>query len=528
MNRIDRKLPLCWLLAAVALGGTARHARAETSGMALNRFEPAERGSEWFANASLDFRGKHRPAFGVVYDWGYRSFVLHDAPGGEVKVLTDQMFVHLGGAIVLGHNARLAFNLPITAYENGDDLAPVERMGRPNPQTSYPGAGDLRLAADARVFGEYGDVVTGALGVQAFLPTGSRDALTSDGTIRVIPHFMVAGEGDGFVYAARIGFHYRPQDDVLLGRSLGSEVVASIAGGVKVNDVFVFGPELWASTVVTGRDTAFHVRNTPIEGLLGFHVTLGDDFRVGSGIGAGFTRGDGCPSMRALVSFDYAPDFCVDADGDGICATEDACPNATGVPSTDPKTNGCPVDRDRDGYLDKEDACPDVPGVKTGDPTTTGCPDRDSDGVVDGLDACPEQPGVTTSEPSTNGCPKPASEPPIASVAGAEIQLSSPVQFVAGSADLEPASETILASVAKLLVERKEMHVAVRARVSGKAPLAQRRALAKKRAAVVEAWLTAHGVEAARLVPGDAASADEVGEGDVVFFHVVETPEKKP
>jgi outer membrane protein OmpA-like peptidoglycan-associated protein len=233
--------------------------------------------------------------------------------------------------------------------------------------------------------------------------------------------------------------------------------------------------------------------------------------------------------MRALVSFDYAPDFCVDADGDGICATEDACPNATGTPSSDPKTNGCPVDRDRDGYLDKDDACPEVAGIKTGDPKTTGCPDRDSDGVVDALDACPEKPGVSTSEPATNGCPKSESEAPIASFAAGEIQLSSPVRFKPGTAEIEPVSELVLAAVAKLLVDRKEMHVAVRARVSGKAPLADRRALAKKRGAAVEAWLTAHGVDAARLVQADSgASSDEVGEGDVVFFHVVETPEQKP
>jgi hypothetical protein len=85
----------------------------------------------------------------------------------------------------------------------------------------------------------------------------------------------------------------------------------------------------------------------------------------------------------------------------------------------------------------------------------------------------------------------------------------------------------VLAAVAKLLVERKEMHVAVRARVTGTAPLAERRALANKRAATVEAWLTAHGVDPARLERADAgATADEAGEGDAVFFHVVETQEK--
>ena len=72
-------------------------------------------------------------------------------------------------------------------------------------------------------------------------------------------------------------------------------------------------------------------------------MTLSDDFRVGSAIGTGFTWGDGSPSMRGLVSFEYAPDYCVDPDGDGICKGDDACPDATGPRTGDPKTNGCPV-----------------------------------------------------------------------------------------------------------------------------------------------------------------------------------------
>jgi hypothetical protein len=326
MNRIDRKLRIWkavrWAaavtLSAAAVTLSTGTAAADTSGIAIQRLEPSERGSEWFANSSLDFRGHLRPAVGAVYDWGYRSFVLHD---GDVKVLTDQMFLHLGGAMVVGDNVRFACNLPVTLYENADDLSHVARIGRPAPSASYPGLGDLRLAVDARVFGTYGDAITGALGVQAFLPTGSRDALTSDGTVRVLPQLMVAGDAGGFVYAARIGFHYRPQGDVLLGRDLGSEILGTFALGVRVRDVFVFGPELSASTVVTGRDAAFGTRNTPVEGLVGFHATLAHDFRVGSGIGAGFTQGDGSPSMRTLLSFEYAPDVCVDGGGHGSCTT---------------------------------------------------------------------------------------------------------------------------------------------------------------------------------------------------------------
>jgi hypothetical protein len=73
------------------------------------------------------------------------------------------------------------------------------------------------------------------------------------------------------------------------------------------------------------------------------HVILFDDLRVGNAIGTGFGQGDGSPDFRALVSFEYAPDVCVDKDGDGICAKDDACPLVFGVRTGVRSTNGCPV-----------------------------------------------------------------------------------------------------------------------------------------------------------------------------------------
>jgi outer membrane protein OmpA-like peptidoglycan-associated protein len=118
---------------------------------------------------------------------------------------------------------------------------------------------------------------------------------------------------------------------------------------------------------------------------------------------------DACPDEAGVPTNDPKTNGCPpkkDRDGDGVYDDEDACPDVAGVRTSDPKTNGCPPDRDHDGVPDAVDACPDVPGVRTDDPKTNGCPpDRDKDGITDAEDACPDEPGVKTNDPKTNGCP---------------------------------------------------------------------------------------------------------------------------
>ncbi len=286
-----------------------RDARAQAPGFAVDRFEPAERGSDWFANESLDLRGKLRPAFGFVVDWAYQPLVLHER--GNVRgpaqgdVLTDQIFVHAGGTLVFANRFRVGANLPLAIYQHGDDVAPIAIGVR---SQDGAGVGDLRLSGDARVLGAYGEEFTAAVGLQLHLPTGRRNALASDGTVRVAPRVLLAGEVDWFLYAAKGGFAYRPLDGTFEGNKLGSEFIFSAAAGVKVSKRFVFGPEFDGSTIVLGGDGAFRRRNTPLELLFGAHVTLADRWQGGVAIGPGLTRGDGSPKMRVLVSVEFAPE----------------------------------------------------------------------------------------------------------------------------------------------------------------------------------------------------------------------------
>ena len=402
------------LTGAVVLASASTSNPARAQGFALDRFEPSERGSEWFYNDTLDLRGHARPAIGLVGDYGYKPLVVYNADGSERgAIVRHQLFAHLGGSLVLWDRVRLGLNLPFALYQTGDSPSTA------GVSAASPGSavGDLRLSADLRLFGEAGDVITGAVGFALYMPTGSRDNFTSDHTFRFAPRAAIAGDVPladdvAFAYGARLAFDYRDLTDTFAGTTnpLGSEFLIGASAGVHLLEKkLLIGPEIFGSTV-TSSGSFFEKRTTPLEWLIGGHYAV-SDWRFGAGIGSGLTRGFGAPAVRALLSAEWAPAIETDQDHDTILDAEDACPTVPGVRTNDPKTNGCPpppppADRDHDGIADPVDACPDTPGVANDDPKKNGCPpDRDNDGIMDSLDACPDTPGVANDDPKKNGCP---------------------------------------------------------------------------------------------------------------------------
>ena len=404
-----------WLSAAVVGVGLlvpGREAGAQQQGFALDQFDPAERGSDWFAVESLDLRGNVRPAIGVVMDGAYRPLAIY-APGGAVEesVVRNQVFAHAGASLVLWDRLRVGFNLPVAVFQDGHNGV-IDGVTYAAPPTQ-PAVGDLRLGADLRIVGVYGDPLTLALGARAYVPTGSRSDYLGDGKVRVDGRVEIAGDIGVFTYALRAGGEYRNLEASIGGSPIGSQALFGAAAGFRLFDrSFIIGPEVYGSTIITEGDAVFARKSTPVDAIVGAHYTLAHDFRLGAGVGLGLTRGYGSPEERWLASVEWAPAYeekptpTGDRDHDSIPDTEDACPDVPGVETDDPKTNGCPPDRDHDGITDADDACPDVAGVKTEDPKTNGCPpDRDRDGVADADDACPDVAGVKTEDPKTNGCP---------------------------------------------------------------------------------------------------------------------------
>jgi outer membrane protein OmpA-like peptidoglycan-associated protein len=512
------------LAAVFGLGvlSTEGVAKAQTAtGFAVNKFEPSERGSDWFTNESLDLRGNLRPAFGVIADYQYRPLATYKANGDlRRSIVRNMLALHAGASVNLWDRLRVSFSLPIVAFVDGHADTLPNGTFFPSPANEQ-GIGDLRFAADVRLLGTYGDVFTLAAGAQVWAPTGKEDTYTGDGAWRVQPRALAAGDIGIFTYSARLGLNYRGRDDSFAGSSLGSELAFAASAGLRLADKKVtVGPEIWGTTVL---DDAFAKRATPLEGLIGLHYSATDQLRFGTGIGTGLTRGFGSPEARVLLGIEWMEAVVTDRDGDGIpdkndacpdvkgvrnddatkngCPPEpppsdrdhdgvfdkdDACPDVMGVPTNDPKTNGCPLDRDKDGIYDQDDACPDVFGVKTSDPKTNGCPlDTDGDGVLDVDDACPTVPGLKTTDPKTNGCPdqdrdkdgipndtdacpdepgQPDPDPkrngcPKAFVADGQIKILDQVKFKTGSADILPGkeSEEVLDAVLKVLTAHPEI-----------------------------------------------------------------------
>jgi outer membrane protein OmpA-like peptidoglycan-associated protein len=470
----------------------ASGANAQQNGFALDRFEPSERGSEWFALDSLDLRGHVRPAIGLVADYGYKPLVIYDAAGKEIgPLIKHQLFLHLGASLVLWERLRLGVSLPFSPVVDANDSL----VGRQqyNVKTG-PSIGDLRLSADVRLFGRYRGPAQLAIGASVWLPTGSRDSYAGDGKARVQPHAMLAGEIARFSYALRVGYQYRGRSGAFAGSQIGSELIFGAAAGVRVTKELLLGPEVYGSTVV--EDGAFRKRGTPVEGILGGHYTIAKQVRVGAGAGAGFTQGFGSPEVRVLANVEWAPQLPEDRDGDGILDESDACPDEAGVRSDDPAKNGCPLrDRDDDGILDDDDACPDEPGVRSDDPAKNGCPihDRDKDGILDEDDACPDVAGPANEDPAKHGCPP-------ARIERGQIRILEQIQFKFNSAEILPISDGILGAVLKIFEDHPEItKVSVEGHTDNIGNAKYNKDLSEQRVRSVLYWLTSHGVAPIRL-----------------------------
>ena len=525
------------LLAATALF-VGRSASAQTSapGFAVSHFNPSERGSDWFVTESLDLRGHHRVAVGVVVDYAHDPLVAYDEATGDkvASLISNQFYAHFGASYVLWERLRLSLNLPILLAQGGETLNVDGETLSVAHGTHF---GDLRAGADVRLFGAYREPITVAIGAQLYFPTGDQAALAGDGKFRFAPRALAAGEIGPFVYSGRFEFVVRSDHPTFDGESGGNDLFFAGAAGLRV-EKFVFGPELFGTTSLQPK--AFEKANTPVEILFGAHF-LTNDVRLGLGVGPGLTRGVGAPDVRVVGNVEWAPQLAdappppppvdPDRDRDGVENVADACPDLAGVRNEDPKLNGCPVqDRDADQIADAEDACPDQAGVPTADPKTNGCPppkDADKDGIPDELDACPNEAGVATTDPKTNGCPPPkdsdadgvldpddacpnaagpkSDDPktngcPTARLEQNEIRILEPVKFATNSDRLVPESEPVLTSVMEVLQAHKEVtKLEVRGHTDSRGGAAANLNLSKRRAASVMKWLIAHGVAPERL-----------------------------
>ncbi len=455
---------------AVALGASLAGSRAaaqSATGFALDRFEPASPGSDWFGHDSLDLRGHLGVAAGIVGDFAYRPLVLYN-PDGSVgaSIVRDQDVLHAGATVVLWNRARFGLNLPVAIYQVG--LAePVRGVAYFPPHGAS--LGDLRLEGDARLYGEPGQPFTLAAGALLYLPTGSREQYLSDGTVRFTPRVQAAGGLGPFVYAARVGVAVRPHDATFENTGLGTELVFGGAVGIRLwAKRLVVGPELSGSTVLGSHPGSFAVNNTPVELLVGAHARVFGDFVVGAGIAPGLARGLGEPLVRALASVAWVP------------RTRPAVPDEILLPPPAPPEPAPPAPDDG----------PVQPQLAPGSPSAG---DRDHDGVPDATDACPDEPGPPSPDPDKDGCPD-------AFVRKGRIHLRTAIKFLENSAELDPSATPTLDAVQHVLATHPAIvHLRIEGHTDDQGSFANNLLVSKKRAKTVSDWLAAHGVAPTRL-----------------------------
>jgi OmpA-OmpF porin, OOP family len=508
----------------------------DQNGFAVNRFDPAEKGSDWFVAESLDFRGKFRPALGVVGEWATKEIVFYNFDDStKARFIEHQAYLHLGGSLVLWDRLRLGANVPLAIYQTGESTT-VNGTVLNAPDSAA--IGDVRLGADVRLFGAYREAIEGALGLQVHLPTGSQNLFTGDGSTRVVPRLMLAGDIADFAYSLRAGYELRGRAESFAGRPFGDEVTGAFSIGVRLFEKkLLVGPEFYGSTLASD---PFKDSTTPSEVLFGAHYTH-NDFKFGAGLGSGLSRAFGSPQLRAILGVEWTPaideakpdrdgdgildkdDVCPDTpgvvshkrngcppelpppvvavtpsdrDGDGIADNDDACPDVVGIKTDDPKTNGCPSDKDKDGIVDNEDACPEVSGVRTSDPKTNGCPpnlDRDKDGIANDDDACPDEPGQKSDDPKTNGCPR-------VFIKNSQIQILEQPKFDFGKAAIKKESDSLLTEVAKVMADHPEIKlVKIEGHTDNVGNDKVNKKLSEQRAQSVANWLIAHGSSKDRL-----------------------------
>lgn len=214
-----------------------------------------------------------------------------------------------------------------------------------------------------------------------------------------------------------------------------------------------------------------------------------------------------------------------DSDADGISDLEEIRVHKTDPRSQDSdndglgdrrelelRSNPAVADTDGDGLSDGEeihryktdplkadsdaDGSPDGMEISAGsDPARR---DSDSDGIVDGEDGCPDAPETVNNYRDDDGCPD---SPPLTTEvlrAGMTLVIDG-LLFAEGSAEVDATAREVLAATLQTLRENPSTVVEIGAHTDSKGEAAANLELSRQRAEAVIQYLSAQGIDAAKL-----------------------------
>ena len=289
MKRSSRGVGACAVFVAAASSAYAPPARAQATanGFALDRFNPSERGSEWFALDSLDLRGDRRPAIGVVGEFADSPLVIYNADG-SIRATPVHVPVDPAPRRVARALRPAAPRLRSPHRRLADRATRRTLSGVTYDGVDSAGVGDLRLGADVRLFGEYGDPFRLAVGAQVFVPTGNQNEYLGDGSVAQSCRACWSRATSACSATPRTSASTTAAcPTTFAGTGLGSEFVFGASAGVRVAR-----PEAARRAGALRRQRSSRTAapsqtaNTPVELLIGAHYLIASSVRVGLGVGA--------------------------------------------------------------------------------------------------------------------------------------------------------------------------------------------------------------------------------------------------
>jgi outer membrane protein OmpA-like peptidoglycan-associated protein len=546
-------------VAALLCASSALAQPAGLPGFELERLElnPNGRGSLLMGTGELLPKGGFRVSLAGQYE--NDPLVMYRDGNRLGSVVSDRVTAHLLAAWAPMHWLELGVQLPLVAWQRGDDLS-AQGVGKPaGTGLSTPSAhvrlGLLEQRREAPV-----DL---ALELGVGLPVGSVDTLSRDGLVRLTPRVMVGRSFGALRAGVEAAVLVRPA--VVLGDTgtvqdeLGNEVrlgavLATTGEGLRgeldVRGTVPLSRESKSLEVLAGlrlpvgESVEAYALGGPGFGdtpgtptfrvLLGVAVGGGERVRAsrqrdddGDGVSnaddacpsqAGPAELKGCPAQPVKPAVQVVAEASVDTDGDGVANAADQCPTEAGPA----ERQGCPVkDTDRDGLEDAADKCP----TEAGPASRQGCPvkDTDDDGVVDDRDKCPTEAGLVElkgcpakdsdgdgvadhldncpaekGEATNAGCP--AQQKQLVAIQKGKLEIKESVFFATGKALIQPRSFTMLDQVAHVLSQHPEVEqVIIEGHTDDRGNADANRKLSLARAEAVKGYLVSKGVAPSRL-----------------------------
>lgn len=399
------------LLTSVVLSSESR----AQSGFEVQQFHPAPNlDSDYFQSLSGTLIEKQ--SYRVALLWSYVSdpFVLDDPsaldPGYEPvrgRVVTSQTVLHLTGAYGVLDWLELGVDLPLILQQAGE---PLTGLADPNEVDASFGMGDLRLVPRIALvdlpLGEDAGIRVATM-LDASLPTGRTSAFQGGG-LRLEPIAAIEWRLPWRIrVAGNVGYAWREREVQTLGVTVDDQITWAVALDLPV--VRDLGPVNRAGIVA---EVASDLSREAVVGAkasaFGFSGVVG--------VGAGLEDDPLAPAWRMFVAIGYGGDVPFltakikgDADGDGIAAADDKCPDEAEDVDGFEDDDGCPdLDDDGDGIADAKDKCPKDPEDIDTFEDDDGCPDldNDDDGVTDRFDRCLFEPEDRDGFQDGDGCPE--------------------------------------------------------------------------------------------------------------------------